>query len=69
MAEPRHPLRLPNGRVSNQIECLVPATHEIGEWHIGHWIDWGYTGIQTNFDTAVASLAKSTCYEAPTATQ
>jgi len=52
------------GRLATRLSALT-ANHEIGEWHIGHWIDWKHTGIRINFDTAAdAALAKSSCYEA-----
>ena len=55
------------GRLATRLTALA-ASHEIGDWHIGHWVDWTHTGILISFDTAVdAALAKSTCYEAATA--
>jgi hypothetical protein len=55
------------GRLATRLSALA-ARHEIGEWHVGHWVDWRHTGIRISFDTAVdAALAKSTCYEAATA--
>ena len=56
------------GRLATRLTALA-ASHEIGEWHIGHWVDWRHTGIRINFETvADASLAKSACYEAATVT-
>jgi hypothetical protein len=56
------------GRLATRLTALA-ASREIGEWHIGHWVDWRHTGIQINFDTAAdAAFAKSTCYEAAIAT-
>ncbi len=56
------------GRLASRLTALA-ASHQIGEWHIGHWVDWRHTGIRINFDTAAdAALAKSTCYEAAAAT-
>jgi hypothetical protein len=56
------------GRLATRLTALA-ASHEIGEWHIGHWVDWTHTGIRINFHTATdAALAKSTCYEAASAT-
>lgn len=55
------------GRLATRLTALA-ANREIGEWHIGHWVDWRHTAIRINFDTAGdAALAKSTCYEAATA--
>ena len=55
------------GRLATRLTTLA-ARREIGEWHIGQWVDWRHTAIQINFDTAAdAALAKSTCYEAATA--
>ena len=55
------------GRLATRLTALA-TNREIGEWHIGHWVDWKHTGIQITFDTAKdAALAKSTCYEAATA--
>jgi len=56
------------GRLATRLTALV-ANREIGEWHIGHWVDRRHTAIRINFDTAAdAVLAKSTCYEVATAT-
>ena len=55
------------GRLATRLTALV-ANREIGEWHIGHWVDWKHTGIRITFDTATdAALAKSNCYEVATA--
>jgi hypothetical protein len=46
----------------------LATSHQIGEWHIGHWKDWRHTAIRINFATAAdAALAKATCCEAPNA--
>ena len=51
------------GRLATRLTALA-ASHEIGEWHIGHWTDWRHTEIRINFDTAAdAALAKSNCYK------
>ncbi len=56
------------GRLATRLTGLA-ASHQIGAWHIGHWVDWRHTAIRITFDTvADAALAKSTCYEAATAT-
>ena len=56
------------GRLATRLTALA-ASHEIGEWHVGHWVDWKHTAIRIDFDTvADAALAKSSCYEAGTAT-
>ena len=56
------------GRLATRLTALA-ASHQIGEWHIGHWVDWRHTAIRVNFDTAAdAALAESTCRAAATAT-
>ena len=56
------------GRLATRLTELA-ASHQIGEWHIGHWVDWKHTAIRINFDTAGdAVLAKSACHDAATAT-
>ena len=56
------------GRLATRLTALA-ASHEIGEWHVGHWVDWRHTAIRIDFDTvADGALAKSNCYEAGTAT-
>ena len=56
------------GRLATKLTELA-ATHQIGEWHIGHWVDWKHTAIQINFDTVGdAALVKSACHDAATAT-
>lgn len=53
-------------RLATRLTALT-ASHRIGEWHIGHWVDWRHTAIRINFDTvADAVLAKSAYYEAAT---
>ena len=55
------------GRLATRLTVLA-ADHQIGGWHIGHWVDGKHTAIRITFDTvADAVLAKSTCYEAATA--
>ncbi len=52
------------GRLATRLTALA-TTHQIGEWHIGHWLDWRHTAIQIKFDSEKdATLAKSTCSEA-----
>lgn len=54
------------GRLATRLSALV-ASHEIGEWHIGHWVDRRHTGIRITFHTATdAAIAKSSCYVAAT---
>jgi hypothetical protein len=61
------PVRGGVGRLATRLTALA-ASHQIGEWHIGHWVDWRHTAIRINFDTvADAALAKSTCQETATA--
>ena len=56
------------GRLATRLTELA-ASHQIGEWHIGHWVDWKHTAIQINFDTVGdAALVKSACHDAATAT-
>lgn len=56
------------GRLATRLTALA-ASHQIGEWHIGHWVDWRHTAIRISFDTVGdAALAKSTYYEAATVT-
>lgn len=56
------------GRLATRLTELA-ASHQIGEWHIGDWVDWKHTAIRINFDTAGdAVLAKSACGPAATAT-
>jgi hypothetical protein len=55
-------------RLATRLTALA-ASHQMGVWHIGHWVDWRHTAIRISFDTvADAALAKSACYEAATAT-
>ena len=55
------------GCLATRLTALA-VSRQIGEWHIGHWVDWRHTAIRINFDTAAdAVLAKSTCYEVATA--
>ncbi len=50
------------GRLATRLSALV-ASHEIGEWHIGHWVDWRHTGIRITFCTAAdAAIAQSRCH-------
>lgn len=52
------------GRLATRLSGLV-ASHEIGEWHIGHWVDWRHTGIRITFRTAAdAATAQSRCHGA-----
>lgn len=56
------------GRLATRLTELA-ASHQIGEWHIGDWVDWKHTEIRINFDTAGdAALAKSACGPTATAT-
>lgn len=51
-------------RLAKRLQALQ-AEDQIGDWHIGHWIDWRHTAIRINFDSiADASLAKLACYNA-----
>ena len=55
------------GRLATRLTALA-TNREIGEWHIGHWVDWTHTGIRITFDTATdAAFARSRCYEVATA--
>lgn len=54
------------GRLATRLSALA-ANRQIGEWHIGHWVDWKHTEIRINFNTAAdAALARSSCFEAAT---
>ena len=56
------------GRLATRLTALA-TSREIGEWHIGHWVDWKHGAIRISFDTvADAALAKSACYAAATVT-
>jgi hypothetical protein len=45
------------GRLATRLTALT-ASGQIGEWHIGHWVDWRHTAIRITFDTAAdAALA------------
>lgn len=47
------------GRLATLLTALT-ANREIGEWHIGRWLDWKHTAIRINFATpADAALAVS----------
>jgi hypothetical protein len=51
-------------RLANSLNALS-ATKQIGDWHLGLWIDWRHTAIRVNFDTAAdAALAKQWCSDA-----
>jgi len=55
------------GRLATRLVGLA-ADHRIGEWHIGHWIDWSHSAIRISFENAAdAACAKSACYDAATA--
>jgi len=55
------------GRLATRLNALR-ANREIGEWHIGPWVDWRHSAIRIDFRTvADAALAKSTCSESAAA--
>lgn len=54
------------GRLATRLSALA-ANRQIGEWHIGHWVDWKHTEIRINFNTvADAALVRSSCFEVAT---
>jgi hypothetical protein len=56
------------GRLATRLTALA-ASHQIGEWHIGQWVDWRHTAIRITFGTAAdPALAKRAYYEAATVT-
>jgi hypothetical protein len=56
------------GRLATRLTALT-ASNQIGEWHIGHWVDWRHTAIRITFDTAAdAAIAKS-AYDATATTR
>jgi hypothetical protein len=55
-------------RLARGLKALQ-ADGGIGEWHVGHWIDWRHTGIRISFETeADASRAERDCHDAGTPT-
>ena len=47
------------GRLATRLTTLT-ASRQIGEWHIGRWLDWKHTAIRITFATpADAALAIS----------
>jgi hypothetical protein len=51
-------------RLAKRLKALA-ATDPIGDWHIGHWVDWRHTAIRIRFGTvADAGRAKLTCFDA-----
>jgi hypothetical protein len=54
------------GRLATRLKALT-ASRQIGEWHIGQWLDWKHTAIRISFATpADAALAKSASLETVT---
>ena len=54
------------GRLATRLTALT-ASHQIGEWHIGRWLDWKHTAIRIIFETpADAAFAKSVSSETET---
>jgi hypothetical protein len=52
------------GRLATRLTALT-TSRQIGEWHIGRWLDWRHTAIRINFATpADAALAISVSKEA-----
>jgi hypothetical protein len=51
-------------RLAERLKALA-ADDQIGDWHIGHWVDWKHTAIRISFSTdADASRAKLACFDA-----
>jgi hypothetical protein len=51
-------------RLAKRLKALA-TDDQIGDWHIGHWVDWRHTAIQVNFSTvADAGRAKLACFDA-----
>ena len=47
------------GRLATRLTALK-AHHQIGDWHIGRWMDWRHKAIRISFDTSEdAALAKA----------
>ena len=47
------------GRLATRLHALK-TSHQIGEWHIGRWVDWRHKAIRISFDTPEdATFAKS----------
>jgi hypothetical protein len=52
------------GRLATRLTALT-ASRQIGEWHIGRWLDWKHTAIRISFATpADAALAVSMSQDA-----
>ena len=52
------------GNLATRLTALT-ATRQIGEWHIGRWLDWKHTAIRITFATpADATFAISVSPEA-----
>ncbi len=53
-------------RLARRLKALQ-ADGQIGNWHVGHWIDWRHTEIRISFETgADASRARLACHGAGT---
>jgi hypothetical protein len=51
-------------RLADRLNALS-MTKQIGDWHLGLWVDWRHTAIFANFDTAAdAALARHRCSDA-----
>ncbi len=47
------------GRLATRLTALK-TRHQIGEWHIGRWVDWRHKAIRISFDSPEdATFAKS----------
>jgi hypothetical protein len=42
------------GRLATRLKELE-ETHQIGPWHVGHWIDFRHTAIRIRFDSVADS--------------
>jgi hypothetical protein len=51
-------------RLAKRLKAFA-ADNQIGDWHIGPWVDWRHTAIRISFSTvADASRAKLACFDA-----
>lgn len=51
-------------RLAKRLNALA-ASDQIGDWHIGHWVDWRHTAILICFSTvADAGRAELACFDA-----
>lgn len=52
------------GRLASRLKTLT-AAKEIGDWHLGLWVDWRHTAISVDFGNAAdAALTERLCSDA-----